>query len=120
MSSSTSGIGRGSAWSIARGTTCISTVGFVAIERAARPQLRQSHHPSVGNHRRRAAQGAIERYAAVSAALANGEPRADVLRRNVLTHTMWLALAQAWAERFTREPTLAEQYRALVARARKS
>jgi hypothetical protein len=62
----------------------------------------------------------IERYAAVSAALANGEPRADVLRRNVLTHTMWLALAQAWAERFTREPTLAEQYRALVARARNS
>ncbi len=56
----------------------------------------------------------LERYAAVTAALAAGEDRKAVLRRHVLTEVMWRALATAWADRIGRDPTLRARFGELV------
>lgn len=60
----------------------------------------------------------LERYATVTAALASGEARADVLARHGLTDERWHTLVGAWGERFEREPELMTQFREALARIR--
>lgn len=59
----------------------------------------------------------IERYAAVSAALARDEPQEQVLARFGLTRDDWIAEMRRMSERFSAEPRLRAQYQELVRRA---
>lgn len=61
----------------------------------------------------------IERYAELSVALADGEDRAAVLRRFVLTEAMWKAVTHAWGARISAEPALRQAFNQAVAQARK-
>jgi hypothetical protein len=61
----------------------------------------------------------IERYAELSVALADGEDRAAVLRRFVLTEAMWKAVTHAWGARISAEPALRAAFNQAVGKARK-
>ena len=56
----------------------------------------------------------IERYAEVSFALATAEDRGKILRRFVLTETMWKAVSTAWGERVMNDPSLRAKYAEIV------
>lgn len=60
----------------------------------------------------------LERYASLTAALASGEARADVLARHQLSEERWRELVSAWGERFEREPELMTQFRDALAQIR--
>lgn len=56
----------------------------------------------------------LERYAEVTVALATGDERSKVLRRFVLTESMWKAMSTAWGERVMNDPSLRAKYAEIV------
>lgn len=56
----------------------------------------------------------LELYARVTAALARGEPRDEVLAAHQLNTDLFDSIARAWTTRFRDEPALLERFRGLV------
>ena len=56
----------------------------------------------------------LELYARVTAALARGEPREEVLAAHQLNTDLFDSIARAWTTRFRDEPALLERFRCLV------
>jgi hypothetical protein len=56
----------------------------------------------------------LERYAAVTGALARGEPRDQILSEHHLTPALFEKLAHAWGARFAGDPQLLDRFKALA------
>jgi hypothetical protein len=56
----------------------------------------------------------LERYAALTGALARGEPREQVLAEHQLTPALFENLAHAWGARFAGDPPLLDRFKALA------